>query len=136
MACCAKKMTKKKNTIKPSNNIVVSSYKEGDDGFVTLEYLQEDVLRIKGCKTKHVFLFANFGKYKVDKNDAVCLLEKHPSRFNEVKISVKSDNRKSKRKSPKNPAGTNEGDEALHESGEQGIQGNYQDVEVTQSPEL
>lgn len=82
MPCC-NKIRKKKIVIGPERNIV-EFYKEGQDGWATINYLDENVLRIKGCKSGHIYLFGGYGQYKIDSNDADCLFDSKPGLFEEV----------------------------------------------------
>ena len=94
MACCSKTKRIKKTVVPVSKSVI--SYVEGQDGYVTINYLDSEQIRIKGCKSRHIYLFANYGQYKIDSNDASCLFDSKPGLFEEViEDATESDNRKS-----------------------------------------
>ena len=90
MVCCQNRIARKKKVAHPVKNIV-AGYSEGQDGFVTLRYLQNELRRIKGCQSRHIFLFSDSREYKVDANDAMCLLDVYPNLFEEVIDFVEGD---------------------------------------------
>lgn len=82
MACCGKVKRTKKTVVLVSESAI--SYVEGQDGYITVNYLDSEQIRIKGCKSRHVYLFADYGQYKIDSNDASCLFDSKPGLFEEV----------------------------------------------------
>ena len=117
MVCCGR-VSKNKNTIVPENEIV-ESYVEGVDGFVEIEYLQADLLRVKGCESGHIYLFSDFVQTVIDANDASCLFDRYPGLFNEVvKIGTQSGYSESELESPFNKSADSTGDGQVHEISE------------------
>ena len=55
---------------------VVNSYNEFDDGAITVKYTGDSLLRIRGCKSRHLFLFNPDSEREVDLNDAHCFAER------------------------------------------------------------
>lgn len=131
MACCSKVVKRKKKTIVPDYGVVsLSIYKECSDGTLKLKYLEKEQSRFKGCKTGHVYLFANNVETVIDVNDGKCLLDKYPDRFCEVvEFSVQSNNSESKSKPKDNKSRDSEGDGQVHETSECGVPGNSTDME-------
>lgn len=133
MSCCGKSVNKKRKIIRPQKAVFVKGYIEGQDGFKVLEYKKADLMRVKGCKSRHIYMFENFGKYKMDTNDADCILSLHSSIFNEVKDGVKSGGRKNNSRSKKDSSKPDKSNESVHDSGEQRVQGNGANLEQKES---
>ena len=135
MYCCGKSVSKKKKIIRPQKAVFVRDYIEGQDGFKVLEYKQADLMRLKGCKSRHIYMFENFGKYKIDANDANCILDLHSSVFSEVK-DAKGGNSKNNSRSKKDTSKLDKVDEPVCESGKQRVQGDGANLEQEKSTEV
>ena len=76
MACeNCKDNSKRRKVILPEGE-VVDSYNEFDDGALTVLYTGDSLLRIRGCKSRHLFLFNPGSEREVDRNDAHCFAER------------------------------------------------------------
>jgi hypothetical protein len=58
-----------------SRTIPVSSYREGDDGYVTIAYTGTVVVRVRGKCTNHMYLFGVGAVRPMDKCDAAEIIK-------------------------------------------------------------
>jgi hypothetical protein len=77
MACCGgKKIRHNKIVVVPEVNVTTDNYKEGQNGYTQILFTYDTDLRMRGCKSGHIYWFSPGREYNIDSNDAKCFLQK------------------------------------------------------------
>lgn len=115
MGCeTCKDRSKKRKVILPKEK-VIDSYNEGDDGWAEVEYIGKSLLRIRGCESRHIFLFNAGDVREVDVNDALCLDDRE-----DFKI-VESEESETKIEQEEDTQTSYKTDDQVHEESEDGF---------------
>lgn len=115
MACESCKDNRKKRKVILPEGEMMKSYNEFDDGALTVVYTGDSLLRVRGCKSRHLFLFNPGSEREVDVNDAHCFDER------EDFYIVESEDSEDEIEPEENSTEREEEDEPIYENGEEGF---------------